>query len=103
MIMQTLPTPRYAAARHVLTSPSISAVTARHVQDGHIDWNGILAEAATMSGGQRFLVEMAVRLWSGEALPSSYELAGELDPFNVARVLQAADLVDGSQDLAAAA
>ena len=35
---------RYAAARHLLASPSIALRTRRHVADGRIDWYGVRAE-----------------------------------------------------------
>lgn len=96
---------RHMAARHVLSSRSISARTAPYVAAGHIDWQGVLAESATMSGGQQYLVGIARRLWTGEAIPSPYELEGELDVVNAARVAEAVALVGEGQrdDLAAAA
>src|SRR4051794_37209684 len=73
---------RYAAARHVLTSPSIADRTRPHLRDGRIDWQGILDESTTMSNGERVLVEVATRLWEGE--PTDPEtLSRRLDAGNV--------------------
>jgi hypothetical protein len=82
---------RYTAARHILTSPAISARTGEHVRDGRIDWHGVLAESTTMSGGERYLVDVARRIWAGEPLPGSYELQGQLDVGNARRVAEALD------------
>src|SRR3954449_1962750 len=96
---------RYAAARHVLASPSIAARTRPHVRDARIDWHGLLADSTAMSGGERFLVEIARRLWSGDPVPSAYELSGRLDAGNAERVAEAVAYLGESQrpDLAIAA
>ena len=96
---------RYVAARHILTGPSIASRTAPYVAGGRIDWHGILAETATMSGGERFLVGIARALWTGEAVPGPYELEGELDVGNAERVAEAKAYLGESQQpgLAAAA
>ena len=80
---------RYAAARHLLASPSIAIRTRRHTVDGRIDWQGVLADSATMSGGERLLVEIAHRVATGRAIPDSYELSGRLDARNAERVAEA--------------
>src|SRR4051794_21250049 len=102
----TLPAlPRNEAARHVLASPSIAARTAPYIGDGRIDWHGILAETATMSGGERFLVDLARRLSSGKTLPSAYEVSGQLDVRNARHVAEVLDHSAGaaSADLPLAA
>jgi hypothetical protein len=88
---------RYAAARHVLASPSIAARTRRHVRDARIDWHGLAADCPTMSGGERFLVDIARRLWSGGPVPAAYELGGRLDAGNAERVAEAVAYLDESQ------
>jgi hypothetical protein len=80
---------RYVAARHVLSSPSIADRTLPHLNGGRVDCDGILAETPTMSGGERFLVDLAARLYSGAALPDAYELEGQLDVLNARRVAEA--------------
>src|SRR3954454_21453932 len=96
-----LPTPslqQQAAARHVLTSPTIVARTQPYVRAGRIDWVGVTAETATMSGGERFLVDIARRLYRGEDLPGTYELSGQLDILNARRVAEArASLADAPE------
>jgi hypothetical protein len=96
---------RYAAARHVLSSPTIALRTRRYTADGRIDWHGLLADRPTMSGGEQFLVDIARRIWEGQAVPDAYELAGRLDPGNARRVVEAVDYLEGTQQpvLAAAA
>src|SRR3954469_24261691 len=96
---------RYAAVRHVLTSSRFAGRAAPYLRDGRIDWYGLLGESATMSGGERFLVDVAQRLWRGDAVPTEYELAGQLDPRNAMRVAEAVAYLDESQhpDLAIAA
>jgi hypothetical protein len=86
------PTPQaLGAARHVLTCPAIAARTAPYISDGWIDWDGIFAASTTMSGGERFLVDIARRICSGETLPSPYEVSGRLDVLNARRVAEAVD------------
>jgi hypothetical protein len=98
---EILPSPslqRFVAARHVLTSPSIAALTRPHIGAGDIDWVGVAAETATMSGGERYLVDIARRLYAGEALPDAYELHGQLDVLNARRVGEAlASLSDADE------
>ena len=77
---------RLLAASHVLATPSIAALTAPHVTADHIDWYGVLVDTATMSSGERFLVEVARRIWAGEALPERHELIRRLDVVNAKRV-----------------
>ncbi len=89
--MSDLPTARFLAARHVLTTPKLFARTAPHLRDGRINWVGLLAEWDTMSGGERYLVDLAKRLWTGDALPGEYELEGQLDLLNARRVGEALD------------
>src|SRR4051794_27911934 len=79
----------HAAARHILPSPSIAARTQPHVRAGRIDWHGVAAETTTMSGGERFLIDIARRLYRGDDLPDPYEVGGQLDVLNARRVAEA--------------
>lgn len=91
-----LPTPEgLAAARHVLASPSLAARLARHVGERRIDWYSVLADSATMSPGERLLVDLARRFYAGERVPSLFEVIGRLDVLNARRVAEALDLLDG--------
>jgi hypothetical protein len=94
---------RSAAARHVLLSSALLPRTGRHLAGGRIDWLGLLAGRQELSGGEQFLVEVARRLWAGEALPSWHELTGRLDPGNLRRIAEALDYLDEPSELAAAA
>lgn len=105
-ILPSIPLHNHAAARHVLTSPTIVGRMQPHVRDNRIDWVGVAAETATMSGGERFLVDIARCLYSGDPLPDPYELSGQLDVLNARRVAEArAYLADAEEppSLAAAA
>ena len=94
---------RYAAARHLLASPSIALRTRRHVADGRIDWYGVLAERTTMSGGEQFLVDIAHRVAAGHAVPEWHELSGRLDASNAERVAEAVAYLEDTQQPALAA
>ena len=95
---------RSSAANHLLASPSIAARTEPHIANGRIDWYGVLDDTATMSSGERFLVDVARRIWAGEPLPEPYELSRRLDPGNAERVADAlAYLGEAQPDLATAA
>jgi hypothetical protein len=94
---------RIAAARHILASPSIATRTAPYVSEDHIDWYGVLDDTATMSSGERFLVDVARRIWAGEALPEHNELIRRLDVGNAQRVDDALACVGEPQHQLAAA
>ena len=55
-----------------------------------------------MSDGERFLIDIAGGLWSGDAVPESYELTGRLDARNAKRVAEALAFVDEAADSALA-
>ena len=94
---------RYAAARHVLSSPTIALRTRRYTADGRIDWQGLLADSTTMSGGEQFLVEIAHRIWDGQPVPDAWALTGRLDAGNARRVVEAVDYLGDSRQPAFAA
>ena len=94
---------RYAAARHVLSSPTIALRTRRYTADGRVDWYRLLADRPTMSSGEQVLVDIARRLWEGQALPDAWELTRRLDAGNARRVLEAVDYLDDAEQPAFAA
>lgn len=95
--MSPLPAPpALAAARRLLTTTSIAPRVAPYVGDDRIDWDGLFAESTAMSGGERFIVDIARRLCSGEPLPTAYEVSGQLDVLNARRVADALDQLPGS-------
>jgi hypothetical protein len=87
--------PDYDAVRHILTSPSIAARSAQYIGADDFDWAGLLAEAATMSGGAQVLVRVAYDLWEAEGVVGVWELPRRLDPANFRRVLEALELCRG--------
>lgn len=100
--------PDHAAVRHILTSPSIAARTARYVGHDDFDWNGLLIEAQTMSMGEGVLVRIAYDLWEANGVVAGWELARRLDRRALERVVEAfyicrGELGPGTQALPAAA
>jgi hypothetical protein len=98
----------YAAVRHILTSPSIAARTARYVGPDDFDWNGLLNEVETMSMGEGVLVRIAHDLWEANGVVSVWELARRLDGRAFKRVVEAlyicrGELGPGTEALHAAA
>jgi hypothetical protein len=94
MSEQTTP-PEYAAVRHILGSPVIEARTQPYVGERDFDWEGLEREAATMSGGERFLVRLASDLWKAEKTTALSELPRRLDDRNFLRVLDALRIARG--------
>jgi hypothetical protein len=89
------PSPAYAATRHILESPRIAARTRPHVQDQDFDWLSLLAEAETMSGGERLLVKIAHDLWEATGEVDVREIPQRLGPSNFERVLLALRIARG--------
>jgi hypothetical protein len=85
----TVQTPDYVAVRHVLTSPLLASRVAPYVGEDDFDWDGLLREAATMSGGQEVLVRVAYDLWEAQGVVGIWELPRRLDRRNFDRVLEA--------------
>jgi hypothetical protein len=81
--------PDYGAVRHLLTSDAIAVRTAPYIGADNFDWNGLLSEAQTMSGGERVLVRIAYDLWEAEGLVGVWEIARRLDRRSFERVIDA--------------
>jgi hypothetical protein len=85
----------YAAVRHILTSPSIAARTARHIRDDDFDWHGLLSGAEAMSTGEDVLVRVAYDLWHASGVVGVWELARRLDGRSFERVVDALTICRG--------
>lgn len=85
----------YAAVRHILTSPKIVARSAPYIHEDGFDWNGLLAEAETMSGGEQVLVRIAYDLWEAQGTVGIRELPQRLDRRNFERVIDALSIIRG--------
>ena len=68
------PPPEYDAVRHILTSRSVEARSAPYIGDDDFDWDGLLAEAETMSGGEQALVRIAHDLWEAKGIVGIWEI-----------------------------
>jgi ABC-type iron transport system FetAB ATPase subunit len=79
----------YSAVRHILTSPPIAARTAPYIADDDFDWQGLIAEAQSMSGGEQVLVRTAYDLWEANGVVGVREIARALDRHNFKRVIEA--------------
>ncbi len=90
--------PEYAAVRHILTSPAIAARCTPHVGENDFDWPALLAEGATMSGGEQVLVRVAFDLWQSQGVVGVWELPQRLDRANFERVVEALGLCRGDGD-----
>jgi hypothetical protein len=94
----------HRAVRHILTAAPIAARTAPYIGDDDFDWNGLLSEAQTMSGGERVLVRLAYDLWEPNGLVGVWELARRLDRRSFERVVAALEMSRGeSEELRVAA
>jgi|SRR5437899_9503639 len=94
--MNELQTPEYAAVRHILTSPPLAARCAPHIGGDDFGWNGLFAEAETMSGGEHLLVRIAYDLWHAQGVVGIWELPRRLDRRSFERVLEALELSRGN-------
>ena len=79
----------YAAARHILASPSIAARTAPYIGADGFDWVGLAEEARTMSVGEMLLVEIAHDLWEPGATVGLRDVVRRLDRRAFDRVVEA--------------
>ena len=77
--MNSAQSTEYAAVRHILTSPRIATRTAPYIGTDDFDWDGLLSEARTMSGGEHVLVRIAYDLWEARGLVGISDLARRLD------------------------
>ena len=78
-----------AAVRHILTSPAIEARTAPYISGDGFDWDGLLAETESMSGGEGVLVRVAHDLWEANRSVGVWELPRRLGPRHFGRVIEA--------------
>jgi hypothetical protein len=88
----------YAAVRHILTSPTVAARTARYVGADDFDWDGLLNEAESMSMGEGVLVRIAFDLWEANGVVAVWELARRLDRRALERVVEALYVCRGELD-----
>jgi hypothetical protein len=87
--------PEYAAVCHILAAPVLARRTAPYVLEDDFDWEGLLLEAETMSGGERLLVDLAAELWNAEKTTGIWEIPRRLDADNFKRVIEALYLCRG--------
>jgi hypothetical protein len=73
--------------RHILTSPSVEARSGRYIGEDDFDWTGLLAEAESMSGGERALIRIAHDLWEAQGIASVWEIPRRLDRRHFERVI----------------
>lgn len=92
-----------AAVRHILSAPSIDRRCAPYISDREIRWPEVFAEAETMSGGERVLVQVARDLWAGETTVGVADLTGRLSPASFSRVVEAMAIARGAEPHAVAA
>ncbi len=95
--------PDYAAVRHILTSPTIAARTAAFIGDDDFDWEGLLVEQQTMSGGERILVLIAYDLWETEGTVRISDIPRRLARRNFERVIDAFSISRGEKPVRDAA
>ena len=86
-----------AAVRHILESPALADRCGGFVSADRIDWAGLFAESAGMSGGQRLLVNVAHELWAAEGAIGVSELARRLDQRQFDRVVTAIRIFRGEE------
>jgi hypothetical protein len=87
--------PEYAAVCHILAAPVLVRRTAQYVLADDFDWEGLLREAETMSGGERLLIDLAAELWNSEKTTGIWEIPRRLDAANFERVIEALYLCRG--------
>jgi hypothetical protein len=73
------------------------------VRRDDFDWAGLLAETATMSGGETLLVRVAYELWNAEKTVGLWEIVRRLDSHSFERVVDALAISAGTRPRAAAA
>jgi hypothetical protein len=94
-MQETYQPPEYAAVRHILAAPALAPRTAPYVHADDFDWEGLYEAAATMSGGERLLIDLAAELWSAEKRTGLWEVPRRLDGENFRRVIEALYLCRG--------
>lgn len=95
--MSEMHTAQQAAVEHILTSPAIDARARAHMAGADVDWQGLLAEAETMSVGQRLLVDVAHDVWTGNGAVSLQAVARRLGAGSFERVVEALRISRGEQ------
>ena len=85
-----------AAVLHVLSTPTVWRRAEPYVGNEEIDWRGLRAEAASMSGGEELLVRIADELWHAEQRAGLWELTRRLDPGSFERVVEALRIARGA-------
>lgn len=95
--MSEMHTAQQAAVEHILTSPAIEVRARAHVAGADVDWVGLLAEAETMSAGQRLLVDVAHDVWTGNGAVSVQDVARRLGAGSFERVVEALRISRGEQ------
>ncbi len=95
-MQETFQPPEYAAVCHILAAPPVARRTAPYVREDDFDWDGLHQEAATMSGGERLLVDLAAELWSAEKKTGLWEIPRRLDAGNFRRVIEALYICRGA-------
>ena len=92
-----LTAPEYKAVRHILTSPLVEARSAPYIRESDFDWEGLLTEAETMSGGEQTLLRIAHDLWNAVPLAGIWEIPNRLDNRHFERVIEALYLYRGEE------
>ena len=87
--MQRVIAPVHAAVLHVLAAPQIDRRTAQYLADENVDFDGLLVEARTMSGGEALLVRVARDLWTAERTVGLADVVQKLDARSFTRVVDA--------------
>ena len=87
----------YTAVLHLLGAPTVWRRTGARVGADGVDWNGLLTEAETMSGGESLLVRIAHELWHAEKGVGLWEIPRRLDSSSFERVVEALRICRGSQ------
>jgi len=95
-MQERLEPPEYAAVCHILAAPAVARRTAPYVREDDFDWEGLHQEAATMSGGERLLIDLAAELWSAEKTTGLWEIPRRLDAENFRRVIEALYICRGA-------
>jgi ABC-type iron transport system FetAB ATPase subunit len=95
--------PEYAAVCHILAAPALGPRTAPYIREDDFDWYGLYQEAATMSGGERLLIDLAAELWTAEKTTGLWEIPRRLDGENFRTVIEALYICRGARVAAPAA
>jgi hypothetical protein len=87
---ETMNTPDYLAALHLLACPLLEGRTAPYIGENEIDWEGIYARLyPLLSRSERLLVDAAYNLFGGEGALSLRELVTVLDGENFNTICEA--------------